>query len=133
MKKYKRDYEHFQEGSEKLNKELDLIAIVDAMRKVHILSDLLMDRHQNFLAENLPINHIDPKEEMDLKYPKGKEAIEDERIEEKIEDMWESPGFDHEHTRVKELLFRICGKGKSWKISKKYALSTFICGKYIFS
>jgi len=107
MKKYKKQYKDFEEGTEKLNKELDLIAIVDAMRKVHILSNLLLDKHQNFLANNLPINHIDPKEEMDLAYPKGKEDIEDDRIEEKIEDMWESPGFDHEHMRVKELLYQI--------------------------
>mmetsp|Transcript_4867 Transcript_4867/g.4108 ORF Transcript_4867/g.4108 Transcript_4867/m.4108 type:complete len:114 (+) Transcript_4867:791-1132(+) len=51
-------------------KELDLVTIVDAVRKVNVLTELLLNEKQKILVDNQPLNHISGQIYSYPNYPK---------------------------------------------------------------
>lgn len=50
------DSKLFSEGIKSMTQELDLVSVIDLIRKTHIMSRLIMNQHQRLLAEIQPIN-----------------------------------------------------------------------------
>jgi len=97
-------------GSDNLKKELDLIAIVDALRKVDTITDFLFNKHQITLLENVPINHINWKDPIHSSYPKDANSKnENITISDELEDMINSYSFEPDDPTTKKLLNKIFG------------------------
>lgn len=70
-----KQFENYNNGSERLSKELDIISIIDSARTANILSMLILNKSQRLLAENLPINYIESNKDNDYRYPKTNKSI----------------------------------------------------------
>ncbi|CAI2363052.1 unnamed protein product [Moneuplotes crassus] len=76
---YKR-YKNYSCGRKKIAQELDLISIIDTMRTVHILSNIILDKHKKILAQHQPLNLcFNAKTNSKLDYPKTEEKIKKEK------------------------------------------------------
>lgn len=93
-----------------MQKELDLISIIDSSRKACILATWLMDRNQKFLAENQPIDLADEDDNF-LDYPKTtKHNINIQEIRMFIDQFEDSTSFNLENKVTQKLISKILGK-----------------------
>lgn len=98
------NYQSYIDGSQKISHELDLITIIHTMRKAEILAKLFVDKHQEKLIENHPINHIYPHN-LDLSdYPKKPDPPEElEDLIDVIDDLKAQKDFNYEDRITKKL------------------------------
>ncbi|CAI2362670.1 unnamed protein product [Moneuplotes crassus] len=87
-------------GKEKITQELDLTSIIDAMRTVHVLSNIILNKHKKVLAQHQPINLCsNARKNAKSDYPKTEEKIEQEKdigsqleaLKDLEEELWEDP------------------------------------------
>ncbi|CAI2386814.1 unnamed protein product [Moneuplotes crassus] len=95
-----KQYKDYRCGKEKITRELDLISIVDTMRTVHVLSNIILDKHKKVLAQHQPINLCSyTRKNAKSDYPKTEEKTDQEKnIERQLEELktleeelWEDP------------------------------------------
>ncbi|CAI2362987.1 unnamed protein product [Moneuplotes crassus] len=95
-----KQYKDYTCGREKITQELDLISIIDTMRTVHVLSNIILDKNKKVLVQNQPVNICsNTKKNIKSDYPKNEEKIEQEKnIESQLEELknleeelWEDP------------------------------------------
>jgi len=67
------DSKLFSEGIKSMTQELDLVSVIDLIRKTHIMSRLIMNQHQRLLAEIQPINWLRAQNQNYREYPKSLE------------------------------------------------------------
>jgi len=65
-------YQDFETGNEKLEKEMDLVSMLDTMRKTNTLCQVLLNKHQKLLLEWQSIHSTSAQSEKFFDYPKQK-------------------------------------------------------------
>mmetsp|Transcript_32349 Transcript_32349/g.28642 ORF Transcript_32349/g.28642 Transcript_32349/m.28642 type:complete len:321 (+) Transcript_32349:909-1871(+) len=90
-----KNFKDYTLGSDKLVKELDLISIIEALRKVNMMADIMFDQNQKILTQNQSVNFINREEEKDLQNPKDEYLIlKNEELEEKLNLMKNNLDFN---------------------------------------
>ena len=93
-----------------MEEEIDIISIIDSMRKTRVLTELMFDKQQKFLAENQQINLIFNENSVFSEYPRGwKPPKNKEDLCIDLQKLNYDNLFDYENKITKELANQILG------------------------
>jgi len=106
-----KQYKYLEEGDEKLTKEIDLVNLIDSIRKVNVLTSILLTEDQRVLLEGQPINQISEDKSEYLSYPKTwEDKLTNDKLIEGFERMKNSIEFKISNNLTQNLIWQILGE-----------------------
>jgi hypothetical protein len=106
--KLNQHFEDYGKGADKIGKELDIISILDSVRKANALSMLLLSKHQRILADHQTINYTNDDNGTNGEYPRTVDKIMTvDQLKSSLDEMERFSSFDPSAEYSRKLIDKI--------------------------